>query len=165
MGAVAKFAAGGKALGKKDLGLVAMSYGHIYVASIAIGAKDKQTLEAIAEADAYEGPSLIIAYSHCVGHGYNLNFGIDQQKKAVQSGYWPLFRFDPRRQEGGETPLQMDSGAPRIALKDYIDNEVRFRMLFNTNPERAKELHDSAEKNIARRHEYYTHLANSQNEK
>ncbi|MBC2601374.1 pyruvate:ferredoxin (flavodoxin) oxidoreductase [Puniceicoccus vermicola] len=165
MGAVAKFAAGGKSQGKKDLGLVAMSYGHIYVASVALGAKDKQTLDAIAEADAYDGPSLIIAYSHCVGHGYNLNFGIDQQKKAVQSGYWPLFRFDPRRPEGGETPLQMDSSAPRIALKDYIENEVRFRMLFNSNPERAKMLHESAEGNIARRYEYYTHLAGSKTAK
>jgi len=159
MGAVAKFAAGGKARGKKDLGLVAMSYGHIYVASVAMGAKDKQTLEAIAEADAYDGPSLIIAYSHCVGHGYNLNFGMDQQKKAVQSGYWPLFRFDPRRGTDGASPLQMDSGAPRISLREYVENEVRFRMLFNMQPERAKALQEKAQSNITRRFDYYSHLA------
>jgi len=165
MGAVAKFASGGKGQGKKDLGLVAMSYGHVYVASVAIGAKDKQTLEAIAEADAYDGPSLVIAYSHCVGHGYNLNFGIDQQKKAVQSGYWPLFRFDPRRTEEEAPPLKMDSGAPRIPLREYIENEVRFRMLFNTNPERAKVLQETAQGNISRRFDYYTHLAKSVSQK
>ena len=159
IGAVAKFTAGGKERGKKDLGLIAMSYGHIYVASVALGAKDKQTLEALAEADAYEGPSLIIAYSHCVAHGYNLNFGMDQQRKAVQSGYWPLFRYDPSKAQTGENPLQLDSGAPRIPLREYTENEVRFRMLFQSNPDRAKALHKTAEENLLRRIENYTRLA------
>ncbi|MEM0966746.1 MAG: pyruvate:ferredoxin (flavodoxin) oxidoreductase [Verrucomicrobiota bacterium] len=159
IGAVAKFASGGKDCGKKDLGLVAMSYGHIYVASVAMGAKDGQTLNAFREADSYEGPSLVIAYSHCVGHGYNLSQGVDQQKKAVQSGYWPLFRYDPRLADEGENPLQLDSGDPRISLREYSENEVRFRMLFQSDPERAKDLHSSAEKNLSRRRRYYQHLA------
>ncbi len=159
MGAVAKFTAGGKDVGKKDLGLLAMGYGHVYVASVALGAKDSQTLTALAEADAYDGPSLIIAYSHCVAHGYDLSYGMDQQRKAVQSGYWPLLRFDPRRSMEGNNPLQLDSRAPKLSLREYVENEVRFRMLFHADPERAKMLHETAEKNIARKYENYRHMA------
>ena len=163
MGAVAKFSAGGKGVGKKDLGLVAMSYGHVYVATVAMGAKDSQTLEALAEADAYEGPSLVIAYSHCVAHGYNLNFGMDQQRRAVQSGYWPLLRFDPRRAEEGVSPLRLDSAAPKIPLREYMENEVRFRMLFNADPDRAKALQKTAEAKIGERYEHYRRLAGAEN--
>ncbi len=159
IGAVAKFTAGGKGIAKKDLGLLAMGYGHVYVASVAIGAKDTQTLDALAEADSYDGPSLVIAYSHCVAHGYNLNFGMDQQRNAVRSGYWPLLRYDPRRTDEGANPLQLDSAAPRIPLSDFMENEVRFRMLSLTDPGRAKALRELAEKKIALRYEKYSHLA------
>ena len=102
IGAAAKFASKGKAIDKKDLGLMAVNYGHVYVASIAFGAKDFQTVKAFQEADSYNGPSLLIAYSHCIAHGYDMQFGVDQQKRAVDSGIWPLYRFDPRRIEQGE---------------------------------------------------------------
>ena len=113
LGAAAKFAAAGKAIGKKDLGLMAMSYGHVYVARVAFGAKDAQTVKAFLEAEAYDGPSLIIAYSHCIAHGYDMAHGAEQQKLAVDSGVWPLYRFDPRRIAKGEPPLQLDSVRPR----------------------------------------------------
>ncbi len=113
IGASAKFAMAGKARAKKDLGMIAMAYGNVYVAHVAFGAKDAQTVKAFLEADAYDGPSLIIAFSHCIAHGYDLEKGLDQQKLAVDSGYWPLYRFDPRRTAQGENPLQLDSGAPK----------------------------------------------------
>src|SRR5450759_1548942 len=130
-GAIAKFAAGGKPMGKKDLGLIAMTYGHIYVASVAMGAKDEQTLKAFVEAESYPGPSLIIAYSHCIAHGIALDMGVGarQQKLAVDSGQWLLYRFDPRRAERGENPLQLDSGAAKVKVQDYLLSEHRFKML------------------------------------
>ena len=115
MGAVAKFAAGGKAVAKKDLALIAMQYGHVYVARVAFGAKDSQTIAAFREAESYNGPALIIAYSHCIAHGFPLHLGLEQQKLAVDSGYWPLFRYDPRLVEKGETGLKLDSPAPKPA--------------------------------------------------
>jgi pyruvate-ferredoxin/flavodoxin oxidoreductase len=159
LGAVAKFAAGGKPAPKKDLGMLAMAYGNVYVAQIAFGAKDTQTVKALLEAEAWDGPSLIIAYSHCIAHGYDMADGLSQQKKAVNTGYWPLYRFDPRRSKTGEVPLQLDSGAPKNPLQDFMYNEARFRVLTKTAPERAKELLARAQKGVEDRFAWYRHLA------
>jgi pyruvate-ferredoxin/flavodoxin oxidoreductase len=113
-GAAATFAAAGKSGSKKDLRLMAMAYGHVYVAQVAFGAKDAQTLKAILDAESYDGPSLVIGYSHCIAHGFDLRFGLDHQKLAADSGYWPLYRYDPRRAEAGESPLVLDSPPPRL---------------------------------------------------
>jgi len=161
MGAIAKFAAAGKGRAKKDLGMIAMGYGNIYVASIAMGAKDNHTVKVLAEAESYDGPSLVIAYSHCIAHGYNLNAGMDQQKKAVQAGYWLLYRYDPRLREQGLPPLQLDSAPPRLALREYMDNEVRFRMLFQSNPARARKLVTEAEKQLQQRYQIYQAMTQS----
>jgi pyruvate-ferredoxin/flavodoxin oxidoreductase len=147
-GAVAKFAAGGKAAPKKDLGLLAMTYRDVYVARVALGANDQQTLKALLEAEAYDGPSLVIAYSACIAHGYDLRLGLDQQKKAVAAGYWPLYRFDPRRAARGESPLVLDSKAPSIPLRDYADGEGRFRQLGPSHPEGAARLLDQAQHDV-----------------
>lgn len=165
IGAVAKFAAGGKVRGKKDLGLIAMGYGHVYVATVAFGAKDSQTLQALAEADAYEGPSLVIAYSHCVGHGYDLARGLDQQKLAVDTGYWPLYRFDPRRDPEKEALLKLDCKAPKKALREYMNNELRFRILQNSAPEVADQLYLQAQAGVEARFKHYEHLATNPTEK
>ena len=162
LGAVAKFAAGGKPTGKKDLGMMAMSYGNVYVARIAMGASDAQTLKAIMEAESYDGPSLIIAYSHCIAHGINMAKGLDQQKLAVESGHWPLYRYDPRRKDEEKNPLQLDSKAPRIPLKDYIYNENRYRMLQQTNPEAAATLLKAAQQNVLDRWHQYENLAKAE---
>lgn len=162
LGAVAKFAAGGKPTGKKDLGLMAMSYGNVYVAKIAMGANDAQTVRAIMEAEAYEGPSLIIAYSHCIAHGINMAKGLDQQRLAVESGYWPLYRFDPRLDDEEKNPLQLDSKGPRIPLKDYAYNENRFRMLTQTNPAAAEEFLKEAEAQIRVNWKHYEELAKAE---
>jgi pyruvate-ferredoxin/flavodoxin oxidoreductase len=159
LGAVAKFATAGKAIGKKDLGLIAMSYGHVYVARVAFGAKDHQTLKAFVEAESYPGPSLIIAYSHCIAHGYDMAFGAEQQKLAVDSGAWPLYRFDPRRIEAGEPPLQIDSAPPKIPLKKYMQNENRFRLLEGLGPDRSRELFALAQREVDRRAVMYQQLA------
>ena len=159
MGAAAKFAAAGKSLGKKDLGLLAMSYGHVYVASIAMGAKDAQTLKALREAESYPGPSLIIAYSHCIAHGYDLERGVEQQRLAVDSGVWPLYRFDPRLIATGVPPLQLDSPAPKIPPRDFMKNEGRFRMVALRDPKRFDELVEASEAFSARRRAVYEQLA------
>ncbi|MFL6292481.1 MAG: 2-oxoacid:acceptor oxidoreductase family protein, partial [Thermoanaerobaculia bacterium] len=159
IGAAAKFAVAGKEVPKKDLGLYAMSYGHVYVARIAFGAKMNQTVQALLEAEAYPGPSLVIAYSHCIAHGYDLARGADQQRMAVESGVWPLYRFDPRRALQGEAPLQLDSAAPRIAVLDYMRNETRFRMVEKQDPERFKRLTAAAQLNAAQRYAVYQQLA------
>jgi pyruvate-ferredoxin/flavodoxin oxidoreductase len=158
-GAVAKFAAGGKPSGKKDLGLMAMTYGSVYVAKIAMGSSDAQTMKAFREAESYDGPSLIIAYSHCIAHGYNLAMGMEQQKAAVKSGHWPLYRFDPRRSVAGENAFQLDSKAPSLPLKDYIYNETRYKMLANSAPEVAMQLLGEAEEDVARTWRIYEYLA------
>ena len=160
-GAVAKFAAGGKPAGKKDLGLIAMTYGHIYVASVALGYKDEHTLKAFLEAESYPGPSLIIAYSHCIAHGIALDSGIGarQQKLAVESGQWLLYRFDPRRAERGENPLQLDSAAAKAKVQDYLLSENRFKMLTKSKPEEAKKLFAIAQTDADRRWKYYQYLA------
>ncbi|NOY06014.1 MAG: pyruvate:ferredoxin (flavodoxin) oxidoreductase, partial [Chlorobi bacterium] len=145
MGAVAKFAAAGKPLAKKDLGAIAMTYGNIYVAQIAMGANDTQTVRAILEAEMYDGPSLIIAYSPCIAHGYDLRYGAEQQKRAVDSGFWPLYRYNPLNLRQGKNPLKLDSRPPKISLKDFAYNETRFRMLTKSMPERAKMLLEKAQ--------------------
>ncbi|MEW6430515.1 MAG: pyruvate:ferredoxin (flavodoxin) oxidoreductase [Myxococcota bacterium] len=159
IGAAAKFAAAGKSIGKKDLGLLAMSYGNVYVASVAMGAKDAQTLKAFREAEAYPGPSLIIAYSHCIAHGYDLERGAEQQKLAVDSGVWPMYRFDPRRIATGDAPLQLDAPGPKIKARDYMKNEGRFRMVALRDPKRYEALVASAEEFSARRRTVYEQLA------
>ena len=140
IGAAAKFAVAGKGTGKKDLGAMARAYGHVYVAQVASGARDTQTVKAFVEADAHPGPSLIIAYSPCIAHGYDLAHGLDQQKLAVDSGYWPLYRFDPRRATAGARALVLDSGAPKVALEQFTRNETRFRLVEQQDPARAREL-------------------------
>ena len=156
-GAVAKFAAGGKPMGKKDLGLIAMTYGHIYVASVAMGAKDEQTLKAFVEAESYPGPSLIIAYSHCIAHGVAIDMGVGakQQKLAVDSGQWLLYRFDPRRAERGENPLQIDSSAAKAKVQDFLMSENRFKMLTKSKPEDAKKFFAQAQVDADRRWKFY----------
>jgi pyruvate-ferredoxin/flavodoxin oxidoreductase len=158
-GAAAKFAVAGKETAKKDLGLMAMSYGNVYVARVALGAKDAQTVHAFLEAEAYPGPSLIIAYSHCIAHGYDMVFGAEQQKLAVSSGVWPLYRFDPRRVAAGEPPLKLDSGPPKTSARDYMRNEARFRMVEKGDPERFKRLLATAERDTRKRYAVYEQLA------
>ena len=159
VGAAAKFAAKGKAAQKKDLGLMAMNYGHVYVASIAFGAKDTQTVRTFLEADSYDGPSLIIAYSHCIAHGYDMAFGADQQKRAVNSGIWPLYRFDPRRLEAGEPPLIVDAPGGKIPVQEYMKNETRFRMVERIDPEGFRRYAQRAQRGAERRMAVYQHMA------
>jgi pyruvate-ferredoxin/flavodoxin oxidoreductase len=158
--AVAKFAAGGKPSPKKDLGLLAMTYGNIYVAKVALGANPNQTVRAFAEAEAYTGPSLIIAYCHCINQGFNLTTGYEEQKKAVASGHWPLFRFDPRLKEQGKNPLQLDSKPPTIEFSEYAYNEDRYRSLKQSKPEVAAELMKLANRDAVERYALMEQLAN-----
>jgi len=158
-GAVAKFAAGGKPMPKKDLGMIAMMYGNIYVAQVAMGASDNHAVRAFVEAESYPGASLIIAYSHCIGQGINMRTAYDQQKAAVASGAWPLYRFDPRLATEGKNPLQLDSKAPSMSFKDYAYKENRWKMLTATRPEAAKELIELAQSDVDSRWRLYEHLA------
>ncbi len=158
-GAVAKFAAKGKGISKKDLGLIAMAYGYVYVARVAFGASDQQTLTAFLEAEAYDGPSLIIAYSHCIAHGYDLRKGLDQQKLAVQSGAWPLYRYNPNLPQAGKNPLVMDSKEPTIPISQYAYNETRYRMLLQSNEQRAEELMKQAQQDAKKRWNLYHQMA------
>jgi pyruvate-ferredoxin/flavodoxin oxidoreductase len=158
-GAVAKFAAGGKPRPKKDLGLMAMTYGNVYVAAVAMGSSDMQTLKAFLEAEAYDGPSLIIAYSHCIAHGYDLVHGLDQQKAAVLSGYWPLYRFNPDLARLGKNPFQLDSKPPALPLEKYIYNETRYTMLTHSDPQAAKLLLQFAEEDVRNRWRVYQNMA------
>jgi len=159
IGAAAKFASAGKGVDKKDLGLMAINYGHVYVASVAFGANDNHTVKAFLEAESYPGPALIIAYSHCIAHGYDMQFGLDQQKRAVQSGIWPLYRYDPRRIEQGEPPLILDARGGKMPVKEYMRNETRFRMVEKIDPTRfawlAKRAQEAAERRVA----VYEHIA------
>ncbi|HEY57228.1 MAG TPA: pyruvate:ferredoxin (flavodoxin) oxidoreductase [Anaerolineae bacterium] len=154
-GAVAKFAAAGKGLPKKDLILLAMTYGNVYAARVAMGAKDTQTVKAFLEADSYPGPSIIVAYSHCIEHGYDMRYGAEQQQRAVDSGYWPLVRFDPRRIEKDLPPLQLDSRDPKISLEEYIRHERRYMMLLDTHPDRAEQLLAEAQRDVQQRWQLY----------
>ena len=159
MGAAAKFAAAGKATPKKDLGLIAMSYGNIYVAKVAFGAKDAQTVKAFQEAESYDGASIIIAYAHCIAHGYDLAFGCEQQKAAVDCGHWPLFRYDPRLAAKGQQPLQLDSTPPKSKLMQYVKNETRYRMVEQQNPENFRNLIAQAQFDVAKRWMLYEQMS------
>lgn len=159
--AVAKFAAGGKKLAKKDLALAAMLYGHVYVARVAMGASDTQTLQAFREAEAHPGPSLILAYSHCIAHGFDLAHGMDQQKAAVLSGSWPLLRYNPALVKLGKSPLVLDSKAASIPLRDYLYNETRYTMLAQAHPEEAKALFELAQGDVRERWRLYEQLAHT----
>jgi len=158
-GAVAKFAAGGKPAAKKDLALMAMAYGNVYVAEVAMGADDAHTVRAFIEAAAWDGPSIIIAYSHCIAHGYDLIHGLDQQKIAVQTGYWPLFRFSPALRAQGRNPLQLDSKAPSVSLDKFTNNETRYTMLVHADPAAAKALGELAQHDVEARWKLYAHWA------
>ncbi|MFC1553996.1 pyruvate:ferredoxin (flavodoxin) oxidoreductase [candidate division KSB1 bacterium] len=159
IGAVAKFAAGGKPISKKDLGMMAMNYGNVYVAQVAMGANDAQTVRAFREAEAYDGPSIIIAYSHCIAHGINMETGTDQHKYAVNSGHWILYRYNPDNVLEDKNPLLIDSKAPSISMKDYMYSETRFKMLTKFKPERAEELLSMAQDVTKKRRMFYEHLA------
>jgi len=158
-GAVAKFAAGGKSTPKKDLALMAMTYGTVYVARVAMGGSDAQTLKAFREAEAFPGPSLILAYSPCIAHGYDLRFGMEQQKAAVAAGHWPLFRYNPARLAEGKNPLQLDSRPPSLPLRKYAYNETRYTMLAHSDPAAARTLLEQAEADVAARWRLYEHWA------
>ena len=157
--AVAKFAAGGKPAPKKDLGLLAMTYGNIYVATVAMGANTNQTVKAFVEAEAYPGPSLIIAYAHCIAHGINMTTGLGEQKKAVACRHWPLYRFDPRLKEQGKNPLQLDSKPPTEAFEDYAYGENRYRTLKQSKPEVAAALMKLASRDAVERYKLMEQLA------
>ena len=154
-GAVAKFAAGGKETRKKDLAMEAISYGSVYVARVAMGGNDTHTVKAFREAEAYPGPSLIIAYSHCIAHGYDMAFGLNQQKAAVLSGYWPLLRYNPALREQGKNPFQLDSKAPSIPVKQYMYEEARYSMLARSHPDEARELLRKAQDDVERQWRVY----------
>ncbi|MDR9436694.1 MAG: pyruvate:ferredoxin (flavodoxin) oxidoreductase [Thiohalophilus sp.] len=158
-GAVAKFSAGGKPTGKKDLALLAMDYENVYVAHVAYGAKDVQTLRAFLEAEAHAGPSLIIAYSPCIAHGVDLSNNHRQQNLAVDSGHWPLFRFDPARTTEGKNPLHLDSGEPSIPYREFVETETRFSMLWHTHPEEAERFLAEAQQEVKHRYHYYKQLS------
>ena len=158
-GAVAKFASGGKQTGKKDLAMEAISYGSVYVARVAMGAGDTHTVKAFQEAEAHDGPSLIIAYSHCIAHGYDMSMGLEQQKRAVLSGYWPLMRYNPALRLEGKNPFQLDSKAPSIPLKQYAYQEARYTMLARSNPEAAGELLKMAQDDVERQWRVYSNRA------
>jgi pyruvate-ferredoxin/flavodoxin oxidoreductase len=157
--AMAKFAASGKPGAKKDLGLIAMSYGNVYVASVAMGARDEHTLRAFLEAEAYDGPSLIMAYSHCIAHGINMTTAMQNQKAVVDTGQWLLYRYHPERAQHGENPLQLDSRAPRQPLRRYLEMETRFTMLSTSQPEVAKALFQAAQQDVDKRWQLYEYLA------
>jgi pyruvate-ferredoxin/flavodoxin oxidoreductase len=159
LGAVAKFAASGKPTAKKDLGMMAAKYGGVYVAQVAMGASDSQTMKAFLEAEAHQGPSLIIAYSHCIAHGIDVAKGMHQQKLAVDSGYWPLYRYNPARAGEGKNPFQLDSGDPKIPLQDYIYTEARYRMLQQSDPAAAKRLLAQAQDAVTERWRQYKRMA------
>ena len=159
LGAVAKFAAAGKTVPKKDIALQAIAYGNVYVARVAMGADPQQTLTAFREAEAYDGPSLVLAYSHCIAHGIEMRDGLDQQYRAVASGYWPLVRYDPMVRAAGGNPFLLDSLRPRIPLADYTNRELRYRTLTNTDPAEAERLHGLAEQAVDQRWNVYEEMA------
>jgi pyruvate-ferredoxin/flavodoxin oxidoreductase len=162
--AVAKFAAGGKPGPKKDLGLMAMTYGNVYVASVAMGAKDEHTLKAFLEAEAYDGPSIIIAYSHCIAHGIDMTTAMSDQKVAVESGQWLLYRYHPERAANGENPLMLDSRAPSRKVQDYLLQQTRFKMLTKSKPADAERLWKLAQKDVESRFRMYEYMASRKTE-
>ncbi|MEH6593347.1 MAG: thiamine pyrophosphate-dependent enzyme, partial [Halioglobus sp.] len=158
-GAVAKFSSGGKTTGKKDLALLAMDYENVYVARVAYGAKDTHTLHSFIEAEAHEGPSLIIAFSPCIAHGVDMSFNHRQQQLAVKSGHWPLIRFNPGNIERGKPPLKLDSPAPSIPYREYVQTETRFNMLWHTHPDVAETLLAKEQEHVNQRYHYYKQLS------
>jgi pyruvate-ferredoxin/flavodoxin oxidoreductase len=158
-GAVAKFAAGGKPQGKKNLAMMAMVYGNVYVAQVALGANDGQVVKAFIEAEAYDGPSLIIAYSHCIAHGINMRQGFETQKQAVQSGHFPLFRYNPVLVAQGKNPLSLDSKAPSIPFEEFAYNQTRFKMLTKSRPEAAKRFLEESQAEAQARWRFYESLS------
>jgi pyruvate-ferredoxin/flavodoxin oxidoreductase len=158
-GAVAKFAAGGKPMPKKDLGMISMTYGNIYVAKVALGANPAHVLKAMLEAENYDGPAIVIAYSHCIAHGIDMGNGLLEHKKAVDSGHWPLYRFNPELIAEGKNPMSVDSKEPSIALSDYVYGENRFKMLLKSNPEASKKLIDLGQKEVKLRYSIYKQVA------
>jgi len=159
VGAIAKFAAAGKEITKKDLGAIAMSYGYVYVAKVSMGANIAQTIKAFREAESYDGPSIIIAYSHCINHGIDMMKGMDQQKAAVTSGLWPIYRYDPRLKAQGKNPFQLDSKDPTTPVEDFMYKEVRFKALKAADPARAEALLAKAKAQIERTWKEYKYLA------
>jgi len=158
-GAVAKFAAGGKPGAKKDLGLMAMTYGNVYVASVAMGAKDEHTLKAFLEAETYDGPSIILAYSHCIAHGIDMNTAMSDQKAAVESGQWLLYRYHPERTAAGENALTLDSRAPTRKVREFLLRQTRFKVLAKSKPEEADRLWKLAQKDVENRFHAYEYMA------
>ena len=158
-GAIAKYAASGKPAPKKDLGLIAMTYGNVYVASVALGARDEHTLKAFLEAEAYDGPSLIIAYSHCIAHGINMTTAMNHQKALVESGRWLLYRYNPQLQQAGKNPLQLDMRQPKQSVEQSMYQENRFKMLTKSKPEVAKRLLEEAQTEVDARWRMYEYLA------
>jgi pyruvate-ferredoxin/flavodoxin oxidoreductase len=165
LGAVAKFAASGKPTPKKDLAMMAVNYGNVYVAKVAMGANDIQTLRAFLEAEAYDGPSLIIAYSHCIAHGINMTKALENQKAAVDSGYWQLFRYNPELLLEGKNPFKLDSGDPKIKFEEYAYKETRYKMLTKSEPEHAKKLLELAQKDVDLRWKLYKDFSEMYNKK
>jgi pyruvate-ferredoxin/flavodoxin oxidoreductase len=159
LGAIARFAEAGKPMGKKDLGLMAITYGNAYVARIALGANMTQAVRAFNEADAYPGPSIVIAYTHCIAHGIDMSNGIEEQKKAVASGHWLLYRYNPMLVKENKNPLIIDSKEPSIDIEEYMYGELRFRALKQTDPERALEYLERARVDAGRRYKMYKHLS------
>ncbi len=157
--AVAKFAAGGRSVRRKDLGMMAVDYGHVYVAQIAVGAHPLQTIKAFHEAESYRGPSLIIAYSQCIAHGIDMTTGMTHQKDAVGSGFWPLYRYDPRKARRGDHPFHLDSHPPKLKFKQYAMQEARFAVLSKTNPDAAQRLLELAQQDIDDQWHYYEQTA------
>jgi pyruvate-ferredoxin/flavodoxin oxidoreductase len=162
--ATAKFAANGKAGRKKDLGMLAVSYGNVYVAQVAVGANPNQTLQAFLDAESYHGPSLILAYSQCIAHGINMTHGMTHQKTVVQSGFWPLYHYDPRLAHGGEHAFHLDSRRPTIPFTEFAQQEGRFAMLTRTDPENAERLAALAQKDIDDQWHYYEQMAGVERE-
>ena len=157
--AVAKFASGGKGIGKKDLGMIAVDYGNVYVAQVAMGANPLQTLKAFQEAESYPGPSLILAYSHCIAHGCEMSTAMGHQKEAAASGYWPLYRHDPRLAGEGKHPFHLDSRKPTIPLKEFALKEARYAMLARANPEHSERLLALAQRDVDERWRFYEQMA------
>jgi pyruvate-ferredoxin/flavodoxin oxidoreductase len=160
LGAIAKFASAGKRVARKDLALQAIAYGNVYVAQIAMGANPQQTLQAFREAEAYDGPSLILAYSHCIAHGFDLRNGLKQQDLATACGYWPLFRYNPALRHTGRSPFQLDSPRPAVPFREYAYNELRYQTLARTRPEEAAELLRQAQADVDDKYRIYEGFAN-----
>jgi len=161
LGATAKFAMAGKSRPKKDLGLIAMSYGNIYVASVAFGAKDAQMVKAMQEAASYDGVSIIIAYAHCIAHGFDMSAGLSQQKNAVQAGYWPLYRYDPRKLGTEEPALELDAGERTMSLAEFMASETRFRITSQHDPDHYQKMVAEAEQWVERRYDLLKRMAST----